>query len=271
MLSFFRRTSKSTVGTIIMALMLLAIIAGFAIADAQNFGSGSLSFGGDSALATAGGERVTDSDMSDAMQRRLSQVRQQNPTADYGTIAAEFEPILSALIDERALVAFANAHGFRLSKRLVDAEIAQIPATKGLNGQFSETAYQGFLAQQRMTDAQLRRLLSSSLLQRLILAPVVANPRVPVGLATPYANMMLEAREGAGESASKSEGSKLAELIKNNIGVYSFRDFFVNRCFYVVLKYCGKNKCCRQQENDQSSQNYRSPFKCFFHKIQFWS
>ena len=197
MLSFFRRTSKSKVGTIVMAAVLLAILAGFAIADASNFGSGNLSLGmGDSALARAGSERVTDADMSDALQRRLAQARQQNPEADYATIAGDFDPILSALIDERALVAFANEHGFRLSKRLVDAEIAQIPGTRGLNGQFSEQAYQGFLAQQRMTDAQLRRLLGSSLLQRLVLAPVVANPRVPVGLATPYASMMLEAREG---------------------------------------------------------------------------
>ncbi|GAA4719738.1 peptidylprolyl isomerase [Sphingomonas lutea] len=201
MLSFFRRSSKSKVGTIVMALVLLAIIIGFAIADAQNFGSGTLSFGGNgSALATVGDERVTDADMSDAMQRRLAQVREQNPGADYGTIANEFDPILSALIDERALVAFANANGFRLSKRLIDAEIAQLPGTRGLNGQFSDQAYQAFLQQQRMTDAQLRRLLASSLLQRLVLAPVVANPRVPVGLATPYANMMLEAREG--EAAS---------------------------------------------------------------------
>ena len=197
MLSFFRRTSKSKVGTIIMATVLIAILAGFAIADVSNFGSGNVGFGfGDPGLAKVGKERVTDADMSDAMQRRLAQARQQNPQADYATIAGEFDPILSALIDERALVAFANAHGFRMSKRLVDAEIAQIPGTKGLNGQFSEQAYQAFLSQQRMTDAQLRRLLSSSLLQRLVLAPVVANPRVPVGLATPYASMMLEAREG---------------------------------------------------------------------------
>src|SRR5687767_14868311 len=104
MLSFFRRPPKPKVGTILMAAVLLAILAGFAIADASNVGSGNVSLGmGESALARAGGERVTDADMSDAMQRRLAEVRQQNPEADYGTIAGDFDPILSALIDERAL------------------------------------------------------------------------------------------------------------------------------------------------------------------------
>jgi peptidyl-prolyl cis-trans isomerase D len=197
MLSFFRRVSKSKIGTGIMAIVLVAILAGFAIADISNFGSGNLGFGmGSSTLAKVGGEQVTESDMSDAMQRRLQQAREQDPTADYSSLVREYDPILGALIDERALAAFGQKYGLHLSKRLIDAEIAEIPQTRGLNGKFSEQQYQGFLAQQRMTDPQVRRLLGTTLLQRLMLAPVVANPRVPVGLAQPYASMLLEAREG---------------------------------------------------------------------------
>ena len=89
-----------------------------------------------------------------------------------------------------------DKYSFPLSKRLVDAEIAQIPSTKGLNGQFSEQAYQAFLAQQHLTDPQVREILAGGLLQRLLLTPVVTNARIPVGMATPYASMMLESREG---------------------------------------------------------------------------
>src|SRR5205085_1652139 len=121
MLSFFRRVSKSKVGTGVMALILIAILAGFAVAD---------------------------------------------------------------------------KYGFPLSKRLVDAEIAQLPNTKGLNGEFSEQAYQQFLAQQRLTDPQVRRILAGGLLQRLMLTPIATNARVPVGMAMPYASMLPEAREG---------------------------------------------------------------------------
>jgi peptidyl-prolyl cis-trans isomerase D len=197
MFSFFRRLSKSKLGTAIIALFFLMILVGFAVGDLANIGSGNIGFGsGSSTLAKAGDQEVDQRQLSDAMQRRLQQVRQQDPSADYATILPEFERILNALIDERSLIGFAARHGFHLSKRLIDAEIAQIPQTRGLNGQFSEQAYQGFLAQQRLTDREVREIISASVLERLMVAPVAANARVAVGMATPYASMLLEAREG---------------------------------------------------------------------------
>jgi peptidyl-prolyl cis-trans isomerase D len=197
MLTFFRRVSKSKFGTWIMASILIAILAGFAISDISNFGSGQLGFGmGSSTLAEVGDQQITEREMSDAMQRRLQDVRQQNPEADYATIVGDYERILGGLIDERALIAFANKYDFHISRRLVDAEITQIPQTRGLNGRFDEQRYLGFLAQQRLTDAQVRDIIAGTLVQRLMFGPVVANPRVPVGMAMPYASMLLEAREG---------------------------------------------------------------------------
>jgi peptidyl-prolyl cis-trans isomerase D len=197
MLSFFRSVSKSKIGTWIMAAILVAILAGFAMSDISNFGSGTLGFGmGSSTLAEAGDQKISEREMADAMQRRLQQARQENPTADYASIVGDFDRVLGALIDQAALLAFADKYGFHLSKPLVDAEIAQIPQTRGLNGKFSEQAYQGFLAQQRLTDAQVREIVAGGLLQRMMLTPLVANPHVPVGVATPYASMLLEAREG---------------------------------------------------------------------------
>src|SRR6185437_4498109 len=117
------------------------------------FGSGNVGFGmGTSTLAKVGDQEVSEKEMADAMQRRLQQVRQQRPEADYASIMGDFESILSDLIDQKTLFAFADKFGFPLSKRLVDAEIAQIPAAKGLNGQFSEQAYQAFLVQQHLSD-----------------------------------------------------------------------------------------------------------------------
>jgi peptidyl-prolyl cis-trans isomerase D len=197
MSSFFRRVSKSKIGTGIVAVFFILILVGFALGDLQNFGSGNLSFGmGSSTLARVGDQQITEREMSDAMQRRLQDVRQQKPEADYATIVGDFERILGALVDERALIAFANKFDFHISKRLVDAEIAQIPQTRGLNGKFDEQRYLAFLSQQRLTDAQVREILAGTLVQRLMFSPAIANPRVPVGLATPYASMLLEAREG---------------------------------------------------------------------------
>ena len=197
MLRFFRRLTKTKLGMGIMAILPIGALAGFAIGDISNFGSGNIGFGmGSSQLAKVGDQVVSEREMSEAMQRRLQEVRREKPEADYATIAADFETILNALIDQRALIAFANKYGFHLSKRLIDGEIAQIPGAKGIAGQFSDQAYQQFLAQQRLTDSEVREVIAGGLLQRLLLTPVATNARVSVGMATPYASMMLESREG---------------------------------------------------------------------------
>jgi peptidyl-prolyl cis-trans isomerase D len=197
MLTSLRRLQNTKVGTIIVATFFILILIGFASTGVTNFGSGNIGFGmTSSTLAKVGSEQVSEQDMSQAMQRRLQQVRQERPDADYSTIAGDFEALLGELMDEKTILAFAEKYHFPLSKRLVDAEIAQIPQTKGLNGQFSEQAYQQFLAQQRLTDAQVREVLAGGLLEKYMLTPIAANARVSVGMATPYASMMLESREG---------------------------------------------------------------------------
>jgi peptidyl-prolyl cis-trans isomerase D len=196
MLASFRRLSKSTVGTIIMALFLAAIVASFAIGDIQNVLSGGGFSGSSDTLVKIGSEEVTDRDLSRAMDRRLSQVRQENPETDMSAIAGEFEQLLGALVDAETLEAFASRFGFNLSKRLVDGQIANIPAAKGLNGQFSEQSYRAFLQQQRVTDEEVRWIIRNGLLQQLMIAPAVVNARAPVGMARPYASILLEAREG---------------------------------------------------------------------------
>ena len=196
MLASFRRLSKSTVGTIIMALFLIAIIASFALADIQGVLSGGTFGGGGDSLVQVGSGKVTDRDMTRAMDRRLSQAREQDPEATYASIAGDYDQLLSALVDAETLEAFANKFGFTLSKRLIDAQIANIPAAKGLNGQFSEQSYAAFLNQQRITDEEVRMIIGNGLLQQLMIAPAVVNARASVGMATPYASLLLEAREG---------------------------------------------------------------------------
>ena len=195
MLSAFRKLSKSAAGTIIMVLFLLTILASFALADLSNVRSGSFGMSSDT-LVSVGDERITSRDLDSAMRRMLNEARQQNPEASYATIANQFGPLLESLINEHALISFATDHGFVLSKRLVDAEIANLPQTRGLDGKFSEQAYAQFLQQQQMTDADIRRLINVALTQRLVLAPAVVNARVPLGVARPYASMLLEQREG---------------------------------------------------------------------------
>ncbi|MCL6682407.1 peptidyl-prolyl cis-trans isomerase [Sphingomonas sp. SE158] len=194
MISWFRRLSKSVIGITLSVIFLVAILAGFALQDIRSVGSGSLGFN-PGTLAKVGDGQVTERELSSLMQRRLNELRQQNPNADYSSMAGDFPKIFDSLVQSRAILEFAHDHDVLISKRMVDAEILKIPGTKGLNGQFSDQAYQAFLQQQRLTDKEVRDTISTALATRLLLAPIAANARVPVGVATPYASMMLEARE----------------------------------------------------------------------------
>ncbi len=72
-----RRSAPSIIG-----LIGVLILVGFAMGDIQNVISGGAFSGGSDTLVKLGPEKVTDREMSRAMDRRLSQVRQENPEAD---------------------------------------------------------------------------------------------------------------------------------------------------------------------------------------------
>ena len=192
MLSTFRNLTKTKSGKIILALLGISIVASFGLADIGNQGFGLT--GG--TLARVGSKELTEREVSKAFERALTQARQQNPEADYASLAKDFDPLVAALLQEKAMLAFADTNGLIVSRRLVDAEIARLPNTRGLDGKFSDQAYAAFLQAQRMTDAELRQSLYSGLLQRLMLTPVVGSSKIPLGVAGPYASMLLEARQG---------------------------------------------------------------------------
>ena len=129
MLSTFRSLSKSTIGTSLIGLVGVLILIGFAWGDISSLSLGGGGLASDT-LAKIGSQTVTDRDMSSTMQRRLAQVRQQNPEATYSALAADFDPLLESLISEKALQAFAAKNGFVVSKRRIAAEISNIPGVK---------------------------------------------------------------------------------------------------------------------------------------------
>ena len=194
MLSSFRRLSTSKAGSVIAVVFLLTILASFALADMSNFRqTGALPQG---VLAEIGDQKLTEAELSDVLQRELQQLRQQKPDATYADLAPQFDAIVNGLVQERTLRAYAQKHGLLPSKKLVDAEIVKIPGVRGLDGKFSETAYRQWLAQNRLTDQQVRSEITTLMLQRLLLTPIAANARVPLGVARPYASMLLEQRSG---------------------------------------------------------------------------
>ena len=90
MLSFFRRLSKSAVGTGLMVLILLMILAGFAMQDIRSVFSGNFGMS-KGTLVKIGGEPVSERDLDSTMKRALNDARQQNPEATYAVIARQFD------------------------------------------------------------------------------------------------------------------------------------------------------------------------------------
>ena len=93
MTAFFRRATKSTVGTILMLLFVVAIAASFALADVQSYISGGLGQAG--TLAKVGCEAVTERELGTAMQphrgpraRRCNRDRQARAASPVGHVAA---------------------------------------------------------------------------------------------------------------------------------------------------------------------------------------
>ena len=87
MFSFFRRFTNSRFGRWFSALFLIAILAGFAISDLSNLVSGSIGLGmGNSTRPRSATSRLPTRKCSQAVDRRLQEVRQQQPTASFATM-----------------------------------------------------------------------------------------------------------------------------------------------------------------------------------------
>ncbi len=196
MISFFRRALSSW---LVLGLLGLIMIA-FIVTGVGNRGvgdEGSARAGGDR-LATVGGRSVGSDEIEQRVRNAFREAQAQQATLTMPQFVAEggFDQVVDQILSGAALERFGRGHGLVASKRLVDGEIASIPAFKGPTGQFDEATMRQLLAQQRITEAQLREDVASDSIRRQLLVPVAAGSRVPASLVLPYASLLLESREG---------------------------------------------------------------------------
>lgn len=198
MLQFFRNMFKSKIGLGITIGFIALIGVAFAVGDVASTGSlGGIS-GGDN-VAVVGDEKVGAAEFSQAASVAIDQLRQQNPTLSMQAFVQQggLEDVLDQLLDRRAISWWADEHGMKAGSNLVNSEIRRIPAFAGADGKFSESAYQQLLAQRRLTDAEVRRDLADGLLAQQVLVPASFGARMPTKIATRYAALTKERREGA--------------------------------------------------------------------------
>jgi peptidyl-prolyl cis-trans isomerase D len=229
MIFFFRRLFSTKLG-VILAMMFVALIgAAFALADVNAPGSSFLSSG--NTIASVGGNDVSDEQISQLMTRALQNAREEQPGVDMAVLIENggLDQAIEQYMQGEALTAFANDHGLLISKRLIDAAIAQIPAFQGLTGNFDEASFRQVLVQQGLTETEVRSDLTRQTLVGLLLGPITAGAQVPAAVAQPYARLLLEERTGqvaAIPSSAMPQGSppttvELNSFYQDNIRRYT--------------------------------------------------
>ena len=198
MLQLFRKFFHSSIG-VFSALALVGLIAlAFAAGDVANMNNSGGITGGDR-VATIGSTKVGTAQLTKQSQQALEMARQQDPTLTMKSFVAQggVGQVLDQMIDREAMAAFGAQTGVIAGKRLVDSELAKIPAFQGAGGKFDETAYHQLLAQRQLSDSDVRDDIGKGLIARQLLAPTIAGATVPQGLVAQYAALLKEHRIGS--------------------------------------------------------------------------
>ncbi len=128
----------------------------------------------------------------------MRRARQQNPKLDARTAARQgaVGDIYDQLLATTAIDKFGRDSGIAISDRAIDGEIASVDAFR-VNGKFDQATYARILADQRLSERDLRDGLRGDLIRKQVIAPVVAAAQVPRTMAEPYAALLLENRTGS--------------------------------------------------------------------------
>lgn len=194
MMSSLRGSVWGWIGLGFLALGALALV----LIDLGQGGSGP---GGraetGTVLATVGNDSVTEPEFVRRLNRALEQQRQQDPSLTISDFirGGGADLVFTQMIAASALEQFGARHGIVVSDRMVDGEIASIPAAQ-VNGRFNEERFRRLLEQQRLSEAEVRDSIRSDLMRRQLLAPVALGAHVPRGMSEPFARLLLEVREG---------------------------------------------------------------------------
>ncbi len=197
MLSFFRRIINSKAGIVVTFIVLGVIALAFAAGDITGMGGGAMTLSGDN-VATVGGGKVGAAELRSRVQTELQAARQQQPTATMEQLLAQggLQSVLDRTINGIALEEFGRDQGMVVSKRSIDGVIASIPGLRGPNGQFDPANYQRLLADQKLTDAQVRTDIARDIIAQQLMLPTQGATQVPMKVALPYASLLLEKRSG---------------------------------------------------------------------------
>jgi len=194
MLEFLRKSVSSWLGIGILVLALGALVFTLFQPTGPTGGAGQ----GGPVMASVGEGAVTEPELLRTLDRAVARERERNPQMTLpGFIElGGAELVLEQLISGKAIDQFGLANGMAVSRRVVDGEIASIPAAQ-VNGKFDEPTFRRLLADQRLSEEEVREQIESDIKRRQLLTPVALGTTVPRGMAEPFAALLLEVRRGA--------------------------------------------------------------------------
>lgn len=198
MITFFRRIFNSRLGLIGSFIFIALVAISFAGSDITGSMNGTGTALSSGTVVEVGKSDISTEELQMRAQNQLEVQRRDTPGLEMSRFinAGGFEETLEQMINVRALEGFAEKQGLGVSKRLIDGEIASIPAFNGPSGKFDRDTFLAILSQRRVSEKQLRDDIASDLLTRQMLVPVSAVARLPTGVARPYAALSLEERSG---------------------------------------------------------------------------
>ncbi|HEX8223362.1 MAG TPA: peptidyl-prolyl cis-trans isomerase [Allosphingosinicella sp.] len=214
MLSSFRRglMAKLMLGVLFLTLVAM-VITGFGTGGGGLGDLGGLRAG---TVASVEGEKITGERLRDETQRQFERVRREQPELDLAAFLSRgsMEEVLDQLLDLTAITVFGREQGLGVSREMIDRDIAGVPAFQDLTGRFDDATFRRVLAQERLTEQQLRDDLQARLIQRQLVLPVAGSAYVPNAIAQQYASLLLEQRSGivgAVPSAAMGTGAEPTE------------------------------------------------------------
>lgn len=196
MITAIRAMFSSTIGKFLALGFVVLVGLAFALGDV----TGNSSFGGigGANVAKVGSEDIGIGELRERARQAFNQARQQQPGMTMASFVESggLDQVLDQLVEGLAFDQFATEMGFSVSKRLIDGRIADLPAFAGVSGKFDQKVFENFLRQNGMTETQLRRDLRQQLLIEQLAAPIAMMPRIGLGMARPYAALLMEQRRG---------------------------------------------------------------------------
>jgi peptidyl-prolyl cis-trans isomerase D len=198
MIQIFRNIIFSKIGGTVTVLFILLVAGAFALGDVIGLTGGGKVSSSD-AVATVGKQKLTAADFEAAVKTGAENERERNPQLSLKAFVAGggAEAVLDSMIDRAAIAEFGAKHGIVVSDLLVDSEIAKLPGAQGLDGKFSQAAYNQMLAQRGVSDQTVRRDIMASLIARQILVPAAFGSGFSQEATLRYAALLREHRKGA--------------------------------------------------------------------------